>query len=66
MKVARILVLADCDSQLGDRPIVLDEETASREFTDRQSASGLFARVADAVAHAEEVERRVDALYLGS
>jgi hypothetical protein len=61
----RIVVLADCDAQLGDRPIALDEETGSHEFEHWPSAGGLFERVAAAVAHAEEVEDRVAALYAG-
>jgi hypothetical protein len=61
----RILVLADCDSQLGDHPIALDEETGSSEFEHWPSAGGLFERVAAAVVHAEEVEQRVAALHAG-
>ena len=59
----RILVLADCDSELGDRPIMLDEECSPRAFHDRQAAWRVLQRVGSAVADAHEVEVRVSALY---
>jgi hypothetical protein len=59
----RILVLADCDSELGDRPIMLDEEIRVRAVGDRDAALRVWDRVASAVVQAQEVERRVGALY---
>jgi hypothetical protein len=59
----RILVLADCDPELGDRPIMLDEECSSRALGDPQVALSVLNRVASAVAAADEVEERVSTLY---
>ena len=59
----RILVLADCDSELGDRPIMLEEELHPRGFDDRNQALLLLERVGLAVCDASEVERRVRLLY---
>jgi hypothetical protein len=59
----RVLVLADCDPELGDRPIVLEEALGLGAFKDRRTMSGVVERVLLAVARAEEVERRVSALY---
>jgi hypothetical protein len=59
----RILVLADCDPELGDRPIMLDEPIGGRAFDDQAGAINVLERVASAVTQAEEVERRVSALY---
>jgi hypothetical protein len=59
----RILVLADCDSELGDRPIMLDEECGPRAFADRRAALRVLERVEAAVAEAHAVEERVSTLY---
>jgi len=59
----RILVLADCDAEFGDRPVMLDEDVDTRSLHDPRGASGLYERVSSAVAFAHEVERRVSALY---
>jgi hypothetical protein len=59
----RILVLADCNSELGDRPIMLEEELHPRAFADRKQALRVLERVGLAVYDASEVERRVRLLY---
>jgi len=59
----RILVLADCDAEFGDRPVMLDEDVDTRSLRDPRGSNGLYERVSSAVAHAHEVERRVSALY---
>jgi hypothetical protein len=59
----RILVLADCSAEFGDRPVMLDEDVNTRSLHDPSGASDLYERVSSAVAHAHEVERRVSALY---
>ena len=59
----RILVLADCDTELGDRPVMLDEECNPRAFADRKAALRVLERVGSAVVDAHEVEERVSALY---
>ena len=60
----RIVVLADCVRELGDRPIVLDERIRARAFDEREDGLDALIRVlGSAVAQAEEVERRVSALY---
>jgi hypothetical protein len=61
--VPRILVLADCDSELGDRPVMLDEEVGVRSLGDPHRAVRVFDRVVSAVTYAEEVERRISAAY---
>lgn len=59
----RILVLADCDTEIGDRPIMLDEPIGARALDDGEASIGLLERVGSALARAEEVEQRVTALY---
>jgi hypothetical protein len=59
----RILVLADCDTDIGDRPIILDEPIGARALDDREAAISFLERVGSALAKAEEVEQRVTALY---
>jgi hypothetical protein len=59
----RILILADCDSELGNQPIMLDEPIRGGAFEDLRATGNVLERVGVAVTHAEEVERRVSALY---
>jgi hypothetical protein len=59
----RILVLADCNAEFGDRPVMLDEDVDTRALRDPRGATVLYELVSSAVAHAHEVERRVTALY---
>jgi hypothetical protein len=61
--VPRIIVLADCDSELGDRPVMLDEEIGARSLGHLRDAARVYERVTSAVTHAEEVERRISAAY---
>jgi hypothetical protein len=59
----RILVLADCDSELGDRPIVLEQRIGARTLDDPEATVAVLERVGSALRQAEEVEQRVTALY---
>ncbi|HTU79495.1 MAG TPA: hypothetical protein VMF09_12125 [Solirubrobacteraceae bacterium] len=58
----RILVLADCESELGERPVMIGHECDPRPLDDRQAALRVLDRAGSAVAEAHELEERVSAL----
>jgi hypothetical protein len=58
----RILVLADCDSELGDGLITLDADRGERASADQQQPLSLHERMPSAVLDAPALQERVSAI----